>query len=54
VRSLLLAIADQADGICFVARDYGLFVTSVERAWRMPGATIPEEVPLKVPGMGEE
>lgn len=47
VRALLLAVADQADGICFVARDYGFFVTTIERAWFLPGASIPVDVPYK-------
>ncbi len=45
LRSLLLAIADQMDGLCFVIRDYGILVTTQERAWRISGATIPPEVP---------
>jgi hypothetical protein len=47
LRSLLLAIADQIDGMCFVVRDYGILVTTTERAWSLPGATIPAEVPFR-------
>ncbi|MBI4602150.1 MAG: hypothetical protein HY721_09340 [Planctomycetes bacterium] len=50
LRAVLLALADQLEGICFVFRDYGIFVTTQERAGTLRSATIPEDVPLVGPG----
>ena len=47
LREALRAFANQCE-ICFVLKDYGIFATSHERAMRIPGATIPEGIPLLV------
>jgi len=47
LRALLLLLADRYK-LCFVFRDYGLFVTTPERAVRMYAPTIPEDTPLKL------
>jgi hypothetical protein len=41
----LLAFAEQNEEICFVIRDYGIFVTTRERAVKIPGPTIPANIP---------
>lgn len=48
VRNVLLALSDQSDGICFVIRDYGILVTTRERAESINAPTIPEDVPLQM------
>ena len=47
VRKALLAVVDKFEGICFVFRDYGMFVTSREIAATLRSATIPprDELP---------
>lgn len=46
LQDMLEAISDQSGGeTCFVIRDYGFFVTSRERAVRVPGPSIPAGVP---------
>lgn len=49
LRDTLLALADQVEGLTFVSRDYGLFATARDRALRIPGATIPDDVPYVAP-----
>ena len=49
LRSALLALADQMGDACFVIRDYGLFLTTRERAQTLAGPTIPEDVPYFAP-----
>ncbi len=52
VRNFLLALVDKFEGICFVFRDYGVFVTSRENAATLRSRTIPprEELPPPVGG----
>ncbi len=52
VRKVLLALVDKFEGICFVFRDYGVFVTSRENAATLRSRTIPprEELPPPVGG----
>ncbi len=45
---ILTAIADSAN-VCFVVRDYGVFLTSREQAATIVAPTIPEDVPLYGP-----
>jgi hypothetical protein len=47
LRVLLLALADRYQ-VCFVFREYGLLVTTPERASTMSSPAIPEETPLKL------
>ena len=49
MRSALLALTDKMGDACFVIRDYGLFLTTRERAQTLAGVTIPEDVPYLVP-----
>lgn len=49
MRSALLALTDQMGDACFVIRDYGLFLTTRERAQTLAGPTIPEDVPYLAP-----
>lgn len=46
LRTVLEALADMR-GICFVFRDYGVLVTTPERAATMMSPVIPEETPLR-------
>ena len=45
LRSVFLALADKMGDACFVIRDYGLFLTTRERAQTLAGPTIPEDIP---------
>ncbi len=47
VRKVLLALVDKFEGICFVFRDYGVFVTLPKKAATLRSATIPprDELP---------
>jgi len=47
LRVLLLALADRYH-VCFVFREYGLLVTTPERAATLYAPAIPEETPLKL------
>ena len=49
LRSAFLALTDKMDDACFVIRDYGLFLTTRERAQTLAGVTIPEDVPYFAP-----
>lgn len=49
LRNALLALTDQMGDACFVIRDYGLFLTTRERAGTLAGVTIPEDVPYFAP-----
>ena len=49
LRSVFLALADKMGDACFVIRDYGLFLTTRERAQTLAGPTIPEDVPYFAP-----
>lgn len=49
LKSFFQALADQVDSLCFVFRDYGIFVTTKERAQRIAAPTIPPDIPLYVP-----
>ncbi len=49
LRDALLALTDQMGDACFVMRDYGLFLTTRERAQTLAGVTIPEDVPYLAP-----
>lgn len=43
------AIAESTGDICFVFRDYGVFVTTLDRASTINAAAIPEDAPLLLP-----
>lgn len=43
--NLLTALTDSAE-VCFIVRDYGLFMTSIRRAERTNAPAIPEDLPL--------
>lgn len=47
INDILLALADQMYGTCFVVRDYGILVTSQVRAAEMVAPTIPSDVPRR-------
>jgi len=49
---ILSAIADSAN-VCFVIRDYGVYITSREQAASIVAPTIPEDVPLYAPPSDE-
>lgn len=49
LRDALLALTDQVGDACFVIRDYGVFLTTRERAQTLAGVTIPEDVPYLAP-----
>lgn len=49
LRSAFLALTDKMGDACFVIRDYGLFLTTRERARTLAGVTIPEDVPYFAP-----
>lgn len=53
LRALLTALAD-LQGICFVFREYGILVTTPERAATMYAPCIPEETPLKLDGPSQQ
>lgn len=44
-----LALADICGDVCFVVRDYGIFVTTPQRAATIEAPTIPPDIPLYVP-----
>ena len=48
INDILLALADQMYGTCFVVRDYGILVTSQARAADMVAPTIPADVSLRM------
>jgi hypothetical protein len=41
-----LALAEQNEEVCFIIRDYGIFVTTRDRATKIPGPTIPANIPF--------
>jgi len=49
MRSALLALTDKMGDACFVIRDYGLFLTTRDRAKTLAGPTIPDDVPYFAP-----
>ena len=49
LRTALLALHDQFQGLCFVFRDYGILVSIPGNASQIPGAAIPPEVPFEAP-----
>lgn len=49
LKNILLALADRFGDLCFLVRDYGLFITTREHAQTIAAPSIPENIPLFVP-----